>query len=883
MTRAAIAIALLLAGGVPAAGSSRSKSADAARRAIEVLEETNAGLRSFVLPNGMTCLVREDHSAPAVSIQVWVGSGSIHEQQYLGGGLSHAVEHMIFKGTGKRDPGDISRDIHDAGGRINAYTTLDRTVFHTDLPSRNWKVGLDVLSDAVMHAAFPADEWEREKEVIVREMAMGRDDPDRVLVKQLWQTAFTVHPYRIPVIGYEEILRGIERDDLASFYGNNYVSDIMITVIVGDIDAAEVEQALRDTFSNLPRKARAPVVLPAEPSQIAPRFARRTGSYKTSRLKWAYHTVPLSHPDTPALDVLANVVGGGNSCRLVRNIKEELQLVHEIGAGSYTPKDPGLFVIGASFDPDREQDVLDAIEKEVSSWTTSRFSRKEVDKAVRAAVSSALGDLRTMHGQAASYARGHFYAADPRFSQRYIEQLMKVTPSSLREAAAKYLRGENRTLVLLTPEPPESDESREEPGRAGQPTKLVLPNGIPLIVREDRRLPFVHLCATLRGGVLSEQESTAGITQLMADLLLRGTSSRSAETIAVVPESLGASVSSFSGHNSFGLVATCLSPDLPVIADLLADCLLNASFPADEVQKQKTLHLARLARKEERPFFLAREQLRGMLFPRHPYRWGPLGLQGAIKEIDRQDLLAHHGRLVTSGNLAVSVFGDVDEIEAKDVLGRALSRVSAGPPPSLALAVPAAPLPARAEKREPRQQTILLAGVPGIQVGDPRADALEILRDALSGLSSDMGIEIRDKRGLAYYVGAYNRPGLAPGTFVIYAGTREDAVGKVEALVRAEISRVTGEGLRDEELARAKERLIAGHEMGLQDNASLAMTCALNELYGLGFAHSFETKRRIEAVTGNDVREAAASILATNRLAVSLVLPESAPAKTEKQ
>lgn len=879
MTRTIVAMALLLAGGIPATAGSRPPHAAAAQRAVDVLEKTNAGLRTFVLPNGMTCLVREDRSAPAVSIQVWVGSGSIHEQQYLGAGLSHAVEHMIFKGTEKRSPGDISRDIHDAGGKINAYTTLDRTVFHTDLPSRKWKVGLDVLSDAVMHACFPAEEWDREKEVIVREIAMGRDDPSRVLSKLLWQTAYTVHPYRFPVIGYEEILRAIERDDLAGFYRDNYVSDIMTTAIVGDIDAEEVEQALRDTFAALPRKARAPVVLPSEPPQIAPRFARHTGSYGVSRLMWAYHTVSLSHPDTPALDVLASVVGDGRSCRLVRNIKEELRLVHEISAGSYTPKDPGVFVIEATFDPDREQEVLDAIQREVDSWTGTRFSRKEVDKAVRAAVSSAVSELGSMHGQAASYARGQFYAADPRFSERYLAALERVTPSSLRAAAQQYLRPENRTLVLLTPEPPIVERKNEAIHRAGLPTRTVLANGIPLIVREDRRLPLVHVCAALRGGVLSEEASRAGLTQLMADLLVRGTTSRSGEDIALASESLGASLSAFSGHNSFGLTATCLSPDLPVIAELLADCLLNASFPRDEVEKQKVVHLARIAREEERPFFQARRQLRGLLFPGHPYRWDPLGTEDGIKSVSREEVRAHHVRLVSSANLAVAVFGDVDELEAKAALERVLSASPSGAAPALRLDAPTAPVPARARKREPRQQTILLAGAQGIRVGDPRADALDILRDALSGLSSDLGIAVRDKRGLAYYVGAYNRPGLAPGSFVIYAGTREEAVAEVETLVREEILRVTGRGLREEEISRAKERLVAEYEMGLQDNASLAMTCALNELYGLGYAYSFGTKQRIEAVTGDDVREAA-SILATNRLAVSLVLPEPRPPGT---
>src|ERR1035437_9458727 len=165
------------------------------------LDQLATGVNRFVLDNGLIVLTREDASAPVVSIQVWVGAGAVHEQEFLGGGLSHLIEHMIFKGTPTRKPGDISRAINDLGGAINAYTSLDRTVFLVDLPSARWSTGLAVLADAVMNASFPDDEWRREKDVVRREMAMGEDNPERRVSELLFQTAYSVHPYRVPVIG----------------------------------------------------------------------------------------------------------------------------------------------------------------------------------------------------------------------------------------------------------------------------------------------------------------------------------------------------------------------------------------------------------------------------------------------------------------------------------------------------------------------------------------------------------------------------------------------------------------------------------------------------------------------------------------------------------
>jgi zinc protease len=511
--------------------------ADAARNTdpvLDVIRVSNEGLRRIVLDNGMVCLLKEDRSAPVVALQIWVGTGAVHEEQYLGAGLSHYMEHMIFKGTPTRGPADISRQIDDAGGEINAYTAQDRTVFYADLPSKTWRVGIDVLSDAVMNAALPEEEWEREKDVILREFAMGRDNPDRELSKLLWSTAYREHPYRVPVIGYEDVFRAMTRDDLSTFFRRHYVPDNMITVMVGDIDADEVEAYVRHAFAGFTRRPRAPVTLPAEPPQMTPRFARHTGPYQVSRLQWAYHTVPLNHPDAAALDVLASIVGQGRSSRLSRKIKEELRLVHDIDAWSYTPKDPGLFGISAVFDPTNETAVIEAIQKEIEAWTRAPFAGEEIEKAKRMTLVNELDGLQTMSGQASSYAAGEYYAGNPRFAEYYLANLEHVTPDLLRDVARRYLRTENRTIAMLSPAMPGETRSEQRVDEPGIRLSLAtLTNGIRLIVREDHRLPFVYICAAFGGGLLSEKEDNNGVTQLMSELLTRGTARRSADDIAL--------------------------------------------------------------------------------------------------------------------------------------------------------------------------------------------------------------------------------------------------------------------------------------------------------------------------------------------------------------
>jgi zinc protease len=845
--------------------------------ALATLKQSNEKVVRFVLDNGMTCLVKPDPSAPVVSIQIWVGSGSIHEGDMLGSGLSHYVEHMIFKGTPTRKPGAIAKALHDLGGEINAYTSLDRTVFHADLPSRHWRAALDILADAVKNASFPEEEWGKEKDVILREFSMGRDNPDRRLGELLWRTAYVAHPYRIPIIGYRDVFKAVTRADLVAFYQRRYIPDNMIAVIVGEVVPAEVERALREVFAGFARRPNPAVVIPEEPRQTVARTARETGPYQVSRLCMAFHTVSLTDRDAPALELLANIVGGGQSSRLVQSVKERQQLVHSISASSYTPRYPGLFVVSAAFDPDKETAVIAAIEREIASWADTRFSAAEIDKARRMMLAGELSTLQTMNGQASSYASGELFMQNPRFGEAYLELLGRVTPADLQTMVGTYLRPDNRTLVVLAPEPKAATNAAPVgTNHVSAVTSRKTPEGATLIVREDRHLPFVYICAAFRGGVLAETEDRAGITHLMSELLIRGTPTRAAADIAQAIESLGADLSPFAGHNSFGLQGRCLAGDIATLVDVMSDCLGNATFPPEEIAKQKAIQLAAIDSQQEQPFVVAQNALNGMLFAGHPYRWNPIGLRPAVERLHQQPLLDYYRREVVTGNLALSFFGDIAPAQAGELASRFARRLRRDERAARTPVAASPPPPARAEKREPKEQCIVIFGFPGIDLRDPRKEALQILETAMSGMSSKVFHTIREERGLAYFAGATQRVGLDPGLFALYAGTRAEARAEVESLLLKEVDRVAHDGLDAGEIARAKTQLVAEVEMRRQDGMHLAVTCALNELYGLGCNYEFTTRERVEAVTPDQIRQAAASILATNRLAISVVIPEKA-------
>ena len=208
-----------------------------------------------VLPNGLTIIVQEDRSAPVASVQAWCGTGSVDENEHLGAGLSHILEHMLFKGTKTSPANAIAQKIQNVGGYINAYTSFDRTVYWIDVPKDGVPVALDVLADAMMNSTLPVEEYAKEQEVIRREFAMGMDDPDRMAGQLLFATAYQRHPYRLPVIGLLDVFNQLTRDDVVQYYQARYVPNNLTFIVVGDVDTEAVCQQLGDFFTNHPAKS----------------------------------------------------------------------------------------------------------------------------------------------------------------------------------------------------------------------------------------------------------------------------------------------------------------------------------------------------------------------------------------------------------------------------------------------------------------------------------------------------------------------------------------------------------------------------------------------------------------------------------------------------
>jgi zinc protease len=840
--------------------------------------------RQWTLQNGLVLIVQEDHSAPVASVQAWCDTGSIHEDRKLGAGLSHILEHMLFKGTATRSTSEFAQRIQDEGGYINAYTSYDRTVYWIDIPSKGVTTAVDLLSDAMMNSALPPEEYTKEQEVIRREFAMGYDDPDRMVTLKLFEVAYAEHPYRIPVIGHLDVYNKLTRDDVMAYYKARYVPNNLFFVVAGDVDAEKIHDQVAKYFEKYPRQSLPPVFIPQEPRQLGRRESHTEFPTELSRLEFAWHGPALTHPDTPALDLLSMVLGEGRSSRLYRQLREEKGLVHSISAFSYSPGDPGLFGIEATLDPEKRSEAQRAILELVEELKRNGVTQAELEKVKKQSVSGHLSSLTTMRGRASDLGSSWLHTRNLDFSRDYLQAIQRITTEDIRRVLDIYFTDDNLTVVSLNPPGSlKAAETKPAAVSAGEIQKFELPNGLRLLVREDPRLPLVSSVAVFKAGLLAETPETNGITRLMSRVMIKGTRTRTAEQISDTIEEVGGSLGVDSGNNSFSASVKVTRPDLKVGLEILADVILNPTMPEKAIAREKEAQIAGLKAEEEEMTTVARNLLRKELFAGHPYGLRVNGTPETVAKLTQKELLEFQKKHACARNCVLAVFGDVKAAEVKRLVESAFAAMPPGKP---ALVNPPQPAPLGASKviedHKEKAQAIVMVGYRGSDIFSPDREALELIDEASSDLGSRFFVRIREKMGLAYFVGSSQAPGLTAGPFVFYLGTSPAKAESVRTELLDEISKLASEGLTDAELARAKQKTLGQQDIRNQSNDTFAYATALDELYGLGFDHYKKLKKAIGAVTVADTKRVAARYFQGQPNVLTIVRPAPSPAANPK-
>jgi zinc protease len=857
---------------------------------LDIPGSTGHRLVKRTTSTGLTILALESKAAPVVAIQVWVGVGSADETP-AEAGLAHVHEHMLFKGTLKdgvvgRGVGQIAAEIEGAGGEVNAWTSYDQTVYHVVIAKDFFATGLDVLADAVQHSAFDEAELGRELEVILEEIKRSEDSPGSRVSKALFASAFTQHPYHRPVIGYRDIVAGFKRENVATFFDAHYRADRLTVVVVGDIDADRAVLDVERAFADAKPGARALPERAVEPAQAGLRVKGLVDDVEESHLSIGFRGPSLLDPRTPALDVMSVILGTGESSRLTRTIKRDQKLVNEVYAYAYTPKDPGLFVVGATLHHDKLEPAMLAIGEQLRRIQDG-VSPQELEKAKAILAADMVYQRETVEGLARRLGTWQLLTGDPAFEAEYQRRLQAVTAEEVVAAARTIFNPEHANVVTLVPKDQEARVSDAELTRianlALQPRSrrastvrerisVEKVKGATVIVERDNTNPLVAIRAAWLGGLRAEDDSTSGYSHLAAELVSKGTSTRSAVEIAEYLDRTAGGLDGFAGRNSFGLRQTILTPHLHSGLELFFDTFNNVAFSDDELERQKLHTLEDIRAKADNPAGLAFDLFNRSLWKTHPYRRDLLGTADSVRGVTSSSLSSFWRARARANDAVLCFVGDVDPDQIFAIVDEHLRDDGTAPSPSPA--EEAAPTDVRVARLvRDRAQAHLVTGTSGLRLADGDRFALEILVSSLSGQGGRLFLDLRDKQSLCYSVAAYAVDGIEPGSFSVYMGTSPEKVDQALAGIDGILAGLVDNGITEAELVRAKRYLLGSHAIGLQRSGARATTMALNALYGLGHLAHRDHQERLAAVTLDDVRAVARKVLVRPRV-TTVVGPE---------
>lgn len=829
------------------------------------------------LPNGLEVIIREDHAHPLASVQVWIKSGSVHEGQHTGAGIAHCVEHMLFKGTEHRSASQISRSIQQLGGYVNAYTSFNRTVYWIDGLAAHVEGYLDILADMVQRSKLDADELAREKDVIRREMAMGNDDPGDVMQHLLQATAFRHHPLRHPIIGHREVFDQITRADVADFVQCHYTPDNAFIVIAGAVNAQDAREAIARHFGGWQRRATAPITLPSEPPQQGARFAAKNFATDLTRIALGWQIPGESHPDKPALDALAFLLGSGRSSRLYQDLREAKALAHWVGAGAWSAAECGLFCVEAECNPADLEELRAGMHQTLERMRRSGPSRAELEKAVRTTVSSLTRSLSTVKGQASAIGNGWLLSGSLDYQRQFLTAITALTPSHIRDVARRYLVPECVSTVLVGPEVENITSTAGSTASANAEIRsFKLPNGLTLIVGENPRLPLVSIRASFLAGVPAETDLTAGVTQLSANLLLKGTKKRSAAHIAGELENCGGHLTCTADAHRFALGADVMRGDEDRALDLLSDLILNPTLPQSALADVKKRQAANIQEEKEDPLTVALRKARREIFAGQPFHRTALGNEESLARLKLSDCRAILRASLTTQNGVISVFGDVKAAEVKKLVEKNFAKLPKGPRHTThSRTYHASAKPKAFTEHLDKEQAVIVIGFRAVGLEDPDVPALTLIDEACSDMGSRLFNRVREELGLAYYVGAQNFAAMGAGAFYFYAGTDPSKAALAEKELMAQIDDLAANGLQEDEIERASVTWHSSWQRAQQGNPSMADTLAWNETNGLGWDHFRRLPALMDSVTAKDIRRVAAKYFGTKKAFIVRVLPKA--------
>ena len=823
----------------------------------------------YKLDNGQTVVVQEVKNNPIVTIDTWIKTGSIDEED-SNNGVAHFLEHLFFKGTKTHEPGEFDKILETKGAITNAATSKDFTHYYITIPSKDFDLAMDLHGDMILHPLIPRKEMEKERKVVLEEISKDLNSPTKIMQDNLNSMLYTTHPYKRKVIGRSDVIETITRDQVLSFYNKNYSPSNMVTVIIGDVDANHAIEKTKEAF-NAEYKKQTKTIYTKEAPLTKQQKKVEYLDTESGYMVIGFRGTPIDDKDSYALDVLATILGDGRSSVLNQVLKEKKRIAFSVDAGNSTFRDDGIFYISANYEPSKCKIVQDTIFNEIEKIQKNGVTDDQLKLAKNIIERSTYYSRESITNIATEIGYTMALTNDIKFYDTYLDNIKNVSKEDVKKVAEKYL-GINRSAVSIVlpksaKEVPVASLTQQAPATAelvsenAQTQKYKLSDGATMLYTPNNVNDIIAISIYAKGGQLAEQK--AGTANLTATAMMRGTKNYTSLELSQVLEDNGIKIQPSASADAFVINVLTTKDEYDKTLELLNEVVNNATFEDYEIDKVKTEKLNTIKRNKDVPLQRAIEEYRDLIYQNSPYSISSKILEKNIPNITKEDIINYYNSIFAPKNLVISINGNIDKNKTIQDLNNIFKPKENTKNFDFAQynsKIPTVTTPRQTIQKVPTTETawILLGWQTNGVLNEKDYATLQVIDSLLgSGMSSRLFKDLREQEGLAYQLGSGYSPNVLRGSFLLYIGTNPQTLDKAKSGLFAEITRLKTEYVGDKELQDAKEKLLGNYVIGLETNLDKASNIGWYEASTRGYEFKDKYEKLINSVTDSDIIEIA--------------------------
>ncbi len=869
------------------------------------------GIQVYRLPSGQTLYIKEMHDQPIVTIDTWVETGSVNEDE-LTNGVSHFLEHLLFKGTDKYGVGEIERLIESKGATFNAATSDDFTHYYITIASPFFEEALNLHANMLLKAAIPPEELERERKVVQEEINRALDKPQRKLMIALTKQLFGDHGYALDTLGPKELIGSVPRKRILDYYHHWYQPKNMHTIIVGDVNPAQAVELVKTAFpaDHFPGGGKAlDGYTPPHVGLAKGPDALQVSILEDPNISQSYVALAFLGPSiqerekTYALDVGMLALGSGRSSRLFRRLKEETSLVQSISAGNWTQKHAGLVYVMAEVPTEKRDEAKAEILRTLLTTMKAGITPEELEKAKTQTIKDFIFLNESTDGVARTLGYNVTIGNLEDYTD-YVGKIQNVGLDEVQQALETYIDFDRAVWVEMVPEgavaiDQAEAETREllmaaaegrlngeivrrvEEQQTGETdvevVRKVLPNGMTVLFKPRKTSDTMALKLFVRGG--RAVEDLPGVSSLLARMLKKGTLARTPEAINAELERQAMGLSVDANEDYMEVSGNAIAQDMGELFLVLQDILSQPAFDETEFAKEKEHLRKALQTSRDQPSAIALENLSLSLYPSHPY--GNIGkrVEAHLDAITTEHLASYFETYFIPENMVVSAVGNFDPQVLERYLVAAfpesVNRRSAiaEKPVTITEVPPLEETRIVSESKTQQAATWIAQGWLGPTAVSEDYVPMKVLNSLLgTGMSSRLFTNLREKQGLAYVVTSFFPSYQDKGRFVLYIGTDPKNRARVVEGFQKEIEKLRTQPVSDQELQEAKNKLSGAFALAHETNASQAFYLGFYEVMGLGYEFDNRYPELIQQVSPEEIMDVARKYF-TQPTVISIVAP----------